>query len=311
MPSSQSLAENELKRIEQRVSNRTKSEGAIKFTPATIARLNKLEAQLRVKAQGNPQLQQAFGETQNFFTELNKLSPTDRASKLQSIRQAAEDEFADYYTKQRDNLSEDFNTQIDRLNRDFKFADDDTISAFKTRIAGLDRDTVAALSDAFGSVVSRGLGASGAMKKMADEIIQQRKIAVDQVKDIRDRSLRGTQTNAADRKADLSTAFTRGNETIDQNEIFNVKLEEQRLQDRQSNILLQSNELTGQNQLAPRVVQNQSQNLNPVDPISARIAALTDNSNEASTPDGQALQARATQRRNERINRLNLSQNAR
>lgn len=303
MPDSRSAAEKQLERIERRVKGQG---GSIKFTPQVIAKLNKLEAQLRTKASGNKQLEIAFGDTKNFFSELNNLSKSDRTAKLQSIRQAAEDEFTDFFENKRSNLSEDFSTEIDRLNRDFKFADADTLDNFKKTIAGLDRDTVEAIGASFRSVVSRGLGSSGAMKAMADKIIAQRTIAADQVQGIRDVAVRNTRTSEGDRREDLQSAFKRGNETINQNELFNVKLEEQRLQDRESNILLQSNDLTGQNQLAPRVVAPEPA-VTDNDPLSVRLAALNNQPNE----NAVNLQNKTAERRQNRINRLNLANNAR
>lgn len=310
MPENQSIAERQLTRIEQRVQKKKDSGQTIRFTPEAVSRLNKLEAQLRSNATGNKDLQIKFGETQNYFSELNKLTPEDRDSKLKAIRLAAEDEFKDYFQNKRNNLQEDFNVQIDRLNRDFKFADRDTMTSFKNKIAGLDRDTVSAISDAFRSITERGLGSSGAMKALADNIIAQREIAAGQVAQIRDTSLRDLGIKVADRNKDLQTAFNRGNDDINSDQIFNVKKEEQRLQDRQSRLSLQVDDITGQNALSPRIVSpTQTQTTNVNDPISARIASLYQK-NDTSNLSVVDLQQRMEERRNNRLNRANLSSNA-
>lgn len=303
MADTRSAAEKELSRIERRVQNRG---GNIKFTPEAIQRLNTLEAKLQARSTTNKNLKIAFGETINFFSELNKLTPEERSAKLRSIRQAAEDEFAGYFAGKREDLSEDFNTQLDRLNRDFKFANEDTLEALKTRMAGLDRDTVAAIGSAFRSVINRGLGNSGALKSLADKIVQQRKIAADQVQDLTERSIRDTRTRFSDRQQDLNVAKERGDEEINQTELFNVKLEEQRLQDRESQILLQSNDLTGQNTLAPREVDEPATpEVDANDPLSVRLANI--GGTDTSEPSVTDIERRVSERRNNRLARLNLA----
>lgn len=278
----------------------------VKLTPAVIASLNKLEAQLQIKAQSDPKLKIAFGKTTTFFSELKKLSPEDRTAKLKSIRLAAEDEFADFFQQKRGNLTEDFEVEIDRLNRDFKFANEDTLQAFKSKIAGLDRDTVAAIGASFRSLIDRGLGASGAMKSMADRIIAQRTITADTAKQIRDKSIRDIGIKKSDKEEDINVGFERGKERIDSSELFNVKAEEERLTQRESDLILQTNELTGVNALAPREVVGTKDSPDPTDPLSVRLKNLE--TEEEDVED--TINTRTIDRRNNRIARNNLTRNA-
>lgn len=307
MADTRSTAEKQLDRIEQRVAKRG---SGFKFTPEAIEKLNRLEAQLRVKATSNKNLQIGFGQVTSFLQELANMTPEQQAAKRAEIRQQAEDTYAGYFERKRSRVSEDFDTYIDRLNRDFNFATEDEISALKTKIAGLDRDTAEAIGASFRNVIQRGLGNSGALRQIANQIVSQRRIAADQVNQITDLALRNLRTAKADRSQDATRALERGEQDIQNEEAITVRNEESNILDRiiQQDLLLQAG--AGANTLAPRVVEPEAPTIDASDPISLRISNLTSAPAPAAAetnPDAERLTRNTEDRRNARLARLNLT----
>jgi len=241
------------KRLLDRAENKLQTDPGVEFTAEALARLEQLEAEAMQEMESNPNLKLQFGTVTDFLQQWELLEPKDQKALGAQFQERANALVDIPFEQELTDARTVLKGKLDTLNQKFQFLKEDEAESLAGKLDKLDSDSVSSLTRAFTSIQDRGLGDSGAMRKIADSIINEKEDAIEKANLTAGIDLRQGEESLALGTKNLESAQVGTERDIAQRKLVAERQKADELVSRQAAVTALQGEIAGDSTLSPRV----------------------------------------------------------